>query len=130
MPSLLLLEDNASDLRNAAQIAHRAGFTEFEVYRFAEDAQLFLEKGMRGESRLPDAMVIDLDLGMMGSGFELLRFWHGNPQVKQIPVIIWTLMDTHEREICDIFGVTHFVGKYEGPEALFKAVASIIAGAN
>jgi DNA-binding response OmpR family regulator len=54
---------------------------------------------------MPNALVIDLDLGIE-SGFELLRFWHGNPNVRPIPVIIWTGTGAHEREISDLFGVT------------------------
>jgi CheY-like chemotaxis protein len=45
---------------------------------------------------MPDAMVIDLDLGVE-SGFELVRFWHGTPQLKPIAVVIWAMMEQQER---------------------------------
>jgi hypothetical protein len=74
---------------------------------------------------MPNALVIDLDLGIE-SGFELLRFWHGNPNVRPIPVIIWTGTGAHEREISDLFGVYRFVPKGDGPQPLLKALSGVI----
>jgi CheY-like chemotaxis protein len=128
MPLVLILEDNHADLRKAADVARRAGFTEIEVSGFASEARLYLEKGMSGGVPLPDAMVVDLDLGLE-SGFEILRFWHGTPRLKRIPVIIWTVMGDHEREICRLFGVRTFVSKQNGAEALMEALSPIIPDA-
>ena len=124
MPLLLVLEDNSADLHRAADTALRAGFTEIEARRFASDAKVYLEKAMRGQAPMPDAMVIDLDLGIE-SGFELVRFWHGTPQLRPIAVVIWTLKD-QQREICGLFGVQHFVSKHDDPEVLLGVLAEII----
>ena len=126
MPLLLILEDTTADLRKAADIARSAGFTEFEVNAFATRARRYLEEAINGEGPLPDAILVDLELGFE-SGFELLRFWHGNQKLRHIPVIIWTVMGAHEREICDLFGVYGFVSKDDSPDVLRAALANVLA---
>ena len=125
MPRLLLLEDNTDDIKRAEAVARQAGFTEIEVCSYATEGQRCLENAMRGEAPFPDAIVIDLDLGFE-SGFELLRFWHGTPQLNSTPVVIWTMAD-EQREMCKLFGVERFVSKYEGPQALHSVLSAIIA---
>ncbi|MGC2637055.1 MAG: hypothetical protein WA294_07735 [Acidobacteriaceae bacterium] len=125
MPLLLLLEDSPADIRKAADIGRHAGFTEVEVYRFSTDGKIYLEKGLRGEVPLPQAIVIDIDLGIE-SGFELLRFWHRIPQLKAIPLVVWTVTGDQYREICVLFGVCQFVSKDDGPAALLAALRSIL----
>ena len=128
MALVLIVDDNQADGRRAADLARRAGFAEIEINGFASGARLYLEKAMSGQGPLPDAMVVDLVLGLE-SGFELLRFWHGNPQLKAIPVIIWTGMGDHEREICRCFGVRSFVCKHDGSEVLLEALSAILPDA-
>jgi CheY-like chemotaxis protein len=129
MPLVLILEDTLTDCRKAVDAARRAGFTEFEVSCFAGDARVYLEKAISGDAPAPDAMVVDLSLGM-DSGFELLRFWHGNPKLKTIPVIVWTIMDDPEREICRLFGVERFVSKQDGSAALIEALGTLVPDAS
>lgn len=126
MPLLLILEDNPADVRRAADFGRLAGFTEIEISGFASGARLYLEKRMSEKSPLPDAIVVDLDLGLE-SGFELLRFWHGTAGLRAIPVIIWTIMGDHEREICRLFGVQRFVPKVYGSQELLKALDAILS---
>lgn len=124
MALLLMLEDNPADLRKAADIATRAGFTEFEATGYASEAQLYLENAMNGKVPLPNAIVVDLDLGIE-SGFELLRFWHRNLQLKSTPVIVWTGMGEHEQELCQLFHVYRVIPKDENPQVLMDTLASI-----
>jgi CheY-like chemotaxis protein len=125
MPLLLVLEDNPADLRKAVDFAKRAGFTEFEVSNLAPDAKLYLEKAMSGKVPRPDAMLVELTLGVE-SGFELIRFWHSRPQLKQIPVVVWTVARGTQLEICRYFGVRHLLSKDDDPNVLREALASII----
>ena len=128
MPLLLLVEDTPADLRKAWDIAQSAGFTECEVSTYASNALMYLEKAFEGKAPLPDAMLIDLNLGTE-SGFELLRFWHGNSKLKRIPIVVWSVMDGSEREICRLFGVYRFVSKHDSPAVLREALVSIISTA-
>jgi CheY-like chemotaxis protein len=125
MPLLLVLEDTKADLLRATDLALRAGFTQVRMTSFATDARRYLESAMAGEEPLPDAMLIDLDLGLE-SGFEILRMWHSNLLLRRIPVIVWTVMCGREREICRLFGVDCFISKTDDPRLLRQAFAHIV----
>jgi len=125
MSLLLVLEDNPADLRRAADIARRAGFSELEVNQYAGDAKAYLEKATGGKVPRPDAILVDLALGH-DSGFEMLRFWHSSPQLKKIPVVVWTLARATQLEICRYFGVQLLVSKDDDPNVLREALASTI----
>jgi CheY-like chemotaxis protein len=127
MPLLLVLEDTLADRRLAVDMAQRAGFTEFEVSNFPADARLYLEKVMTGKVPRPDAMLVDLTLGVE-SGFELLRLWHSRPQLKQIPVVVWTIARGTQFDICRYFGIQHLLSKDDDPNVLREALASVIEG--
>ena len=123
MPLLLVLADRAIDRRKAVKLGESAGFTEFVTKEFASDTQIYLEKALNDLTPLPDAMLVDLDLGIE-SGFEVLRYWRENPRLAAIPVIVWTVMEA--REICTLFGVHRFVAKDDDAglsEALETALA-------
>lgn len=123
MKSLLLVDDRPNDLRIAADAAKELGITEVNAQTSIMRARMFLEKGLDGEVPLPDAIVLDLDLGHE-SGFELLRFWHSTPKLSTIPLMIWSVLD-REREICNLFKVKLFVSKWEGPKAFREALAQL-----
>jgi CheY-like chemotaxis protein len=128
MPLLLILEDPSAEQEKAVDIGTRAGFTNFELSAYATRTQRYLEKALEGHVPLPDAMVIDIDLGIE-NGFELVRFWHSNERLKKIPLIIWSVMD-RQRTICALFGIQHFIPKYESPELFQEALESILGRAN
>jgi CheY-like chemotaxis protein len=123
MKSLLLVDDQANDLRIAADVAHDLGITEVNTQSSVTRARRYLEKALEGTEPLPDGIVLDLDLGYE-SGFELLRFWHSTPQLAAIPLIVWSVLD-REREICDLFKIKAFVSKWEGPKAIREALAQL-----
>jgi CheY-like chemotaxis protein len=121
MNSLLVVEDQPSDLKIAAEAARLAGVSEVHSQTTLRGAREFLEKGLRGDVPLPDGIVLDLDLGYE-SGFELLRFWHSTPRLNSIPVLVWTILGQEQREICGLFKVNQFVSKWEGMEVLREAL--------
>ncbi|HEY1500078.1 MAG TPA: hypothetical protein VGF88_10910 [Acidobacteriaceae bacterium] len=124
MRRLLVVEDTASDLRNATDVARSLGFTQVEARSSAMAAKLYLEKGLDEEHPLPEAIVLDLDLGYE-SGFELLRFWHSNPRLAEIPMIVWSVLGDEQREICQLFKVTAYVSKTDGPHLLKDALGGL-----
>lgn len=125
MKSLLLVDDRPNDLRIAADAARELGIPDVTAQTSIMRARLYLERALEGEIPLPDAIVLDLDLGHE-SGFELLRFWHSTPRLSGIPVMIWSVIDT-ERQICELFKVKSFVSKWEGPKAFRDALAQLTA---
>jgi CheY-like chemotaxis protein len=124
MSRILVVEDQPSDLQVAAQTALTAGIAEVEARSTPQAAVSYLEKGLRGEVPLPNAIVLDLDLGYE-SGYELLRYWHSTPELKTIPLLVWTILGEEQREICNLFKVTDYVSKWEGAPAFREALRKL-----
>lgn len=117
---VLIVEDQASDMRVAATVAESLG-AEVEGRSSARAAQLYLQSALEGEKPFPDLLIVDLDLGYE-SGFELLRLWHGNPTLSKIPLVVWTGMGEEQQEICRLFKVSAVVSKSAGLAALKKVI--------
>jgi CheY-like chemotaxis protein len=124
MTRLLIVEDQPKDLRVAADVAESLGFTHVDARASAMAARVYLERALENEGALPDAVILDLDLGYE-SGFELLRYWHGNPRLKPIRMIVWTIMGDDQREICRLFKVHAFVSKVEDVAVLRDALGGL-----
>ena len=129
MASVLIVEDQPKDLRIAADVARSAGFSEVEARSSAMLARVLLERGLEEQGPLPNAIILDLDLGYE-SGFELLRYWHSKPRLAQIPLIVWTALGDEQREICRLFRVDAFISKNEGPAKLQDALANLHSAAS
>jgi CheY-like chemotaxis protein len=121
---ILLVEDQEKDLQFAANTARSLGITEVDARTTSSAARLYLEKALDGSAPLPDGIVLDLNLGYE-SGYELLRYWHRTPELAKIPVIVWSILGDEQREMCKLFKVKTFVGKWEGEEAFRQALASL-----
>lgn len=125
MTRLLLVEDEANDLKKAASVAKSLGIGEIEAYSNTGRAMLSLEKGLSGQGPLPDGIVLDLDLGIE-SGYEILRYWRSTPALSRIPVLVWSVVE-EQRELCQLFRVNSFVSKSEDIGAFRKALAQLVA---
>lgn len=126
---LLVVENEPKDLKNAADTARSAGFTEIEGKTSPYAARIYLEDRIAHGPKLPDGILLDLDFGVE-SGYELLRFWHSNPTLRTIPLIVWSILGEEQRQMCGLFKVKQFVGKWEGNEALQTALKEIVQAAN
>ncbi len=118
---LLIVENEPKDLKLAAETAHCIGISEVEARTNVPAACNYLEKGLRGEAELPDGIVLDLDMGHE-SGYEVLRFWHGNPRLSAIPLLVWTVLGDEQRDMCNLFKVNAVVSKWEGKDAFREAL--------
>ena len=123
MNRLLVIEDQPSDLRIATDVAQSLGISEIEARTSSRAGQIYLQAALDAQAPLPDSIVLDLDLGYE-SGYELLRFWHSNPKLSPIRMIIWTVLGEEQREICRLFKVHAVVSKWEGSAALKSALES------
>lgn len=86
---ILLVEDNRGDAL-LASMAFKAGKIEnnFVVAQTGEDAMAMLRhEGIYAEQRLPDIILLDLNLPKM-SGRDVLLQVKDDPKLKHIPVII------------------------------------------
>ncbi len=125
MKRLLIVEDQPTDLRIAADVAGSLGITDVEARTTASAARNHLELALEGNTPLPDLILLDLDLGYE-SGYELLRFWHGNPKLADIRLVVWTIMEKEQRDICSMFKVDALVPKSAGVSALKQVLMSLI----
>ena len=123
---LLLIENEAKDIRFATELARAAGIPHVEAKATLRGAMECLEKGLAGSEPLPEAIVLDLDLGY-DSGYELIRFWHTTPRLSRIPLIVWSILGDEQREMCSLFKVNRYVGKWEGAVAFREALEKLEA---
>jgi CheY-like chemotaxis protein len=121
---LLVIENELKDIRIAEEAAKSVGFDEVQAKVTIPAARQFLENGLEQEDALPDGILLDLDLGY-DSGYELLRYWHATPRLRSIPVLVWSILGEENAEICKLFKVSSFVGKWEGPAAIQEALAGL-----
>ncbi|HZP23493.1 MAG TPA: hypothetical protein VFB04_08600 [Terriglobales bacterium] len=121
MEYVLIVEDQASDIRLAADLALSLGASKVEGRNSASAAIAYLQSALEDKVPIPDVLILDLDLGYE-SGFELLRFWHANPKLASTRVVVWTIMGEEQREICRLFKVDAIVSKSEGLMALKRAL--------
>ena len=120
----LIIEDNPDDIRIAARIARTVGFEDVEAFTSVDSAIERIEEGLRGEKSLPDAIILDLNLGY-DSGFEVIRHWRTTWGTKNMRLIVWSVLGEHTQELCALFHVDAFVSKWKGEEALSKALQQV-----
>jgi CheY-like chemotaxis protein len=126
---LLIVEDQSADLRIALDVVKGFGASFVEARTSITAAKIYLESALEGKEPLPELIIVDLDLGYE-SGFELMRFWHGNPKLSNVHLIVWTIMGDEQRDICRMFKVDAIVSKAEGASALRRAIEPFAAAAS
>jgi CheY-like chemotaxis protein len=123
MTQMLIVEDQPTDVRVAADVARALGIA-VEARTSASAAKLYLETAIEGK-QVPDLILLDLDLGYE-SGHEILRFWHGDRKLTRIPMVVWTVMGQEQQALCRLFNVTAVVPKWEGADALKRTLKSLL----
>ncbi len=88
--SILLVEDNEADVELAREAFSQAGTKiEFDVCRDGADALERLEALAASGERLPDLVLLDLNLPRL-SGRELLRLLRDRPKLQQLIVVVFS----------------------------------------
>lgn len=118
---ILIVGDDMKDLQIATDAARSTGFDDIEAFVDVDPAMASLRRALRGESPLPDAVILDLSLGP-GNGYELVRFWHSTRTNSNIQMIVWSDLEERNREMCELFAVDAYVCKWEGEGALREAL--------
>jgi CheY-like chemotaxis protein len=122
--SVVIVEDTRKDVQRASHVLQQAGVNNPAVFTFVPAALMFLEDVVSGARSCPDLMILDLDFGSE-SGFEVLRFYKAHPELKQCHVIVWTVMGNREQELCQLFGVTHFLSKHKTDANLLSLIKDV-----
>jgi CheY-like chemotaxis protein len=125
MPQLLIIENERRDVEFAKRSAEQSGFSSAINTPSVEAAHALLEKARTEGQDLPDAILLDIDLGAE-SGLEFLRIRFQRPWLMNIPVVVWTRLGDHYREVCSLFHIHGYVEKSAGEYELNDALQSIV----
>src|SRR5579872_1873442 len=111
MRRVLIVEDNPSDIRKSEDVLKRLGVQEIKLATTVAKAIEYLDDVRAGSRPAPDVIILDLSFSLE-SGFEVLRFWKSHAQLKNIRIVVWTVMGELEQQLCRLFGVEHVVPKW------------------
>ncbi len=111
--SILLVEDNAGDVRLTREALHEADVTaRLVAVPDGEAALAYLrKKGIHADAARPDLILLDLNLPKK-NGLEVLEEVKGDPELRRTPVIMLTTSSSaRDVEACYDRGVNCFVVK-------------------
>ena len=111
MRRVLIVEDNPSDIRKSEDVLKRLGVQEIKLATTVAKAIEYLDDVRAGSRPAPDVIILDLSFSLE-SGFEVLRFWKSHAQLKNIRIVVWTVMGELEQQLCRLFGVKEVVPKW------------------
>jgi CheY-like chemotaxis protein len=119
---ILLVEDNAADIYLFRQALKRAGLTfELTVITDGGDALAFAKSdGKYSESRVPDLVVLDLNLPKVG-GCQVLEVLRQNADLSNLTVVVMTSSEaSRDYEKCAELGVSRYITKPLELEDFFR----------
>jgi CheY-like chemotaxis protein len=111
MANMLIVEDDASDLRRATAALAQLGLGTIDPATSVGEALLYLDEVAEGKRGAPALIILDLSLGYE-SGFEVLRRWKSDRKLSQIQIVVWTQMGEREQELCRLFGLKRVIAKW------------------
>lgn len=124
---VLVIEDSVTDLNSCVNILRRMGSIQVDAISNIPAALIRMEIVKTGRLPRPDLIILDLNFSTE-SGFEVLRYLRTYPQLREIPVIVWSIIGDTQQELCSIFGVRRVVAKLAGPSSLHEAVEAVLSG--
>jgi CheY-like chemotaxis protein len=89
---VLLVEDNREALSGLYQLLTGAGFSVMMAEN-GDDALFLVDRGAR-----PDVIVLDLMMPKV-SGWDILKHLQGDPELREIPVIVVTALDKDDAHV-------------------------------
>ena len=121
--TVLVIEDNITDLNSCVNVIRKIPGVQLDTISSIPTAMVRLENIRTGELPKPELIIFDLNFSV-DSGFEVLRYLRTHTPMRDIPVIVWTILAATQQELCDIFGVHRVVQKLAGPGELHRAILS------
>jgi CheY-like chemotaxis protein len=127
MSYILVLEDLDSDMRQFQSVLREIGEFEIKNFRAASLASEHLSSALKSSGELPRLIIVDLNLPD-SSGYELLRFYHANPRLQEVPLVVWSVMDGEtDKKLTTWMGAKKLISKNSGPATLRKSLAALLA---
>lgn len=124
MRRALIVEDSPADISRSAAVLRKMGVEDIQSISNVPYAIESLKEVAEGRRVPPDVVILDLEFGQE-SGFEVLRYWKSVPQLKDLHIIVWTIMGELEQKVATLFNVDGVVDKMAGPTELERAIRAI-----
>jgi len=124
MHRALIIEDSPADVSQSAAILRKMGVKDIQSISTVSFAIEALKNVADGRTVPPDVVILDLEFGTE-SGFEVLRYWKSTPQLRDLRIIVWTVMGELEQKIAALFQVAGVVDKLAGPRELERALKAL-----
>ncbi|HEY1936979.1 MAG TPA: hypothetical protein VGJ33_03495 [Candidatus Angelobacter sp.] len=121
---VLVIEDSVNDLNTCVAVLQKLGVAQVDALCTVSGALLRLEQIVNGKLPKPDVIVLDLNFAVE-SGFEILRYWKARPALKDIQIIVWTVMPKVTQELSALFGIQKVVPKWAGARELEAALTDL-----
>ena len=124
---ILLIEDQAHASDSCTEALHELGYDGVQLITHLGAAEQHLDDIVSNLTGAPDAIVLDLGLGL-DSGFAVLRKCHAEPKLQQVPILVWT---KHTDALAETFsgylGAQDFLVKSNDTLELRKALRRLLA---
>lgn len=124
--AVLLIEDKTSDSDRCRAVLHEMGYDGVQLITNLELALEYLDDVLDNLNHPPDAIILDLGLGY-DSGYDILRKCRANPQLEQIPILVWTKQaDEHSEAFSTYLGAKDYLVKERDLLPLRKALTRLL----
>jgi len=121
---VLVVEDNVEDLNTCIAVLQRLGVAQVDAVCTISGARLRLEEIAHGKLPKPDVIVLDLNFAVE-SGFEILRYRKAHPILRDIQIIVWTVLPESTFNLSQLFDIEKVVPKGAGPRELEAAFTDL-----
>ena len=124
---ILLIEDEPRFSEACAEALHELGYDGVQLITSLGAAEQHLDDIVANLTAAPDALVLDLGLGL-DSGFAVLRKCHSEPKLQNVPILVWTKhTDSLAKTFSDYLGAKDFLIKSSDERELREALKRLLA---
>ncbi len=125
--AILIIEDTTSDSDRCRTVLHEMGYDGIQLITKLHQAEDYLDEVLHNLTRPPDAIILDMGLGYE-SGFGILRKCYANPQLKQVPILVWSKSaEIHTEALSTRLGAKVFLVKSSDKESLRATLQHLLA---
>jgi CheY-like chemotaxis protein len=123
---ILLIEDEPKFSESCAEVLHELGYDGVQLITSLGAAEQHLDDIVSNITAAPDALVLDLGLGL-DSGFAVLRKCHSEPKLQNVPILVWTKhTDNLAKTFSDYLGAKDFLIKSSDERELREALKRLL----
>ncbi len=123
---ILLIEDQAHASDSCTEALHELGYNGVQLITSLGAAEQHLDDIVSNLTGPPDAIVLDLGLGL-DSGFAVLRKCHAEPKLQQVPILVWTKhTDALAKTFSGYLGAKDFLVKSDDRVELSEALRRLL----